>query len=86
VSTDQVERPTTGLVDTGVSLWPTRHQVRKVRAWRWYWYLSDETTGKVVAEGYSLIERWAVYRREVVANQIYSVRWDKHLKAGVGRG
>lgn len=79
---DQTERPGTGLVEVQVSRWPTRHQVRKVRAFRWYWYLTDEATGRQLAQGYALRERWAVHRRELVANAIWERRYNKTKKGG----
>lgn len=79
MSTDQVERPGTGLVEEGVTLWPTRHQVRRVRPLRWHWYLTDEKTGRVLASGYAPLERWAVRRREMTAQRIWARRdaWAK---------
>lgn len=62
-----------GRIVLGPSLWPSR-DVNRVRVLRWQWKVTDHLTGQLLASGYSLRERWACHRAQVVAGRIFTER------------
>lgn len=70
-----------GRIILGPSLWPTTHEPKRLRPFRWEWKVSDHASGQMLDNGWSFTEGWARHRADAAARRIYAERWDKRKAA-----